>query len=202
MYSNLANKIFFILFVLIPAICFSQKNDTVFYGKNTIRSIELQNENDKILLSFSTINGDNLLTQDSFKYSYFDSIMGSMKVVLVENKSISQEYWISGIDTIYSRAKFDSVVDQQVNRFVNSISKNLVYPDIALIKGINGKVCVSFVVNKMGDITNLKKLTKIGYKIEETVLDSIEKYGKWGLVKLNNETVNFYFKWPINFCCK
>lgn len=198
---NLVKKIISISLLFISVFCFSQKNDTVFYGKNNIRSIEFHNENDKILLSFFSIQGDDLLTKDNFKYSYFDSIMGSLKVVQVENKSISQEYWISGNDTIYARAKFDSVVDEQVNRFIKYFSKNFVFPDIAFYKGINGKVYISFVVNKMGDITNLKVLTKIGYNIEDTVLNLVVKYGKWGLLKLNKETVNCYFKLPINFVC-
>ncbi len=199
MESDLLKRITFILFVLIPILCFSQKNDTTFYGKNNIRNIEVKHKKDKMLLSFFSIKGENLLVKDNFKYSYFDSIMGSIKVVLVENKSISQEYWISGNDTIYDKAKFDPIVDTQVNRFINYISNHLVYPIYAQTKGISGKVYVSFVVNKTGDITQLKALTKIGYKLEETALNLVTKYGKWGCVKINKEIVNCYFRLPVNF---
>jgi len=152
-----------------------------------------------MLVSFLSIQGENLLVNDNFKYSYFDSIMGSIKVVLVENKSINQEYWISGNDTIYDKAKFDPIVDTQVNKFMNYISNHLVYPTYAQSKGVTGKVYVSFVVIKTGDITQLKALTKLGYELEDTALNLVSKYGKWGFVKLNKETVNCYFKLPVNF---
>jgi len=83
--------------------------------------------------------------------------------------------------------------------YSNYISNKLVYPEIAQNKGITGKVFVSFVVNKTGEITNIKTLTNIGYKLEETALNLVVKYGKWGFVKLNNETVNCYFKLPVTF---
>jgi len=110
---SLFKMISFILFILIPVLCFPQKNDTIFYGNNKIRSIEVKHKKDKLLISFFSIKGEDLLVKENFKYSYFDSIMNSTKVVLVENKSISQEYWISGNDTIYDKAKFDPIVDTQ-----------------------------------------------------------------------------------------
>ena len=199
MKSNLFKKTTFILIILIPVLCFSQKNDTIFYGKNNVRSIEVKHKKDKMLVSFFSNKGENLLVNDNFKYSYFDYIMGSFKVVLIENRSIYQEYWISGNDTIYDKAKFDPIVDTQVNRLINYITNHLVYPIYAQSKGITGKVYVSFVVTKTGDITQLKALTKIGYELEDTALNLVAKYGKWGFVKLNKETVNCYFKLPVNF---
>ncbi len=197
-------KIFVVLpFLFITVALYSaQKNDTVFYSKNKIRSIETTNKKSKKLIAFFSTTGENLLVQDNFKYTYFDSTMLTKKDVVVENNSINQEYWVFQNDTIYDIATFDKAFDSQVQKFINYTRRNIIYPSHAQRQGIQGSVHVSFIVNKNGKITNLKALTNLGNGFEDEALKVVQQYGDWGCITVNNKKINCYLTLPVNFVLK
>ena len=195
----------FKIFILIPylfitvALYCTQKNDTIFYGKNKIRSIEITQKKTERLIAFFSTTGENLLLQDNFKYAYFDSTMHTKKDVIVENKSINQEYWVFKNDTIYDKADFDKTFDNQIQRFLNFSKRNTVYPNLAQSQGIQGRVYVSFVVNMKGEITYLKALTNFGNGFEDEALRMVRQYGDWGCITIKNKKINCYLTLPVSF---
>lgn len=60
-------------------------------------------------------------------------------------------------------------------------------------------VYIQFVVNKNGDITDIKPLTHYGYGMEEEVIRIIKKTGKWNPAVQDGRQVNAYRKQPVTF---
>lgn len=73
------------------------------------------------------------------------------------------------------------------------------YPAIALENGIQGKVYVSFVVDRDGGISNAKIARGIDASIDKEALRVVKAMPKWIPGKQNGETVRVSFTLPINF---
>jgi len=192
-------KILLISFFTVLGIntAIGQKSDTTFFANNQIRSIELIQNETKVLTMFNSLDGENLLGKGDFVYSYFDNTMNMSRVVDIKNGRISKEYWTSNNDTIYNSADFDKKFYKQVNAFINYISANLSYSNEALAHHIEGNVRISFIVNKNGEITQIKPLTNIGFGLEDKSIDLISKYKKWGIITIDKKPVSCYFRFPL-----
>lgn len=79
------------------------------------------------------------------------------------------------------------------------IQKNLRYPYMAQENEIQGKVYVSFVVEKDGSITDVKVLRGIGAGCDEEAVRVIKKSPKWKAGMQNDQTVRVRYQMPINY---
>ncbi len=79
------------------------------------------------------------------------------------------------------------------------IQKNLKYPELAKEKGIEGRVFVSFIIEKDGSISNVKILRGIGGGCDEAVVEMIKNMPKWKPAKQRGKPVRCQFNLPINF---
>ena len=79
------------------------------------------------------------------------------------------------------------------------IHKNLKYPELAKEKGIEGRVFVSFIIEKDGSISNVKILRGIGGGCEEAAVEMIKNMPKWKPGKQRGKPVRFQFNLPIKF---
>jgi protein TonB len=79
------------------------------------------------------------------------------------------------------------------------IHKNLKYPELAKEKGIEGRVFVSFIIEKDGSISNVKILRGIGGGCEEAAVEMIKNMPKWKPGKQRGKPVRFQFTLPIKF---
>lgn len=194
------NHLVTLLFLSIGVTnAFCQKSDTTYFENRKVRSIEVKQNETKVLTKFFSEDGENLLLKGTFKYSYFDSYMNLERIVEVEKCIITREYWINKQDTIFNRAKFADNMNEQVNTFYRYISRKLKYPNEAFDKKIEGDVMVSFIVDKTGEITQIKPLTEIGYGLETSAVELIMKYKKWGKIIVDNNPVNCYLRLPVRY---
>ena len=79
------------------------------------------------------------------------------------------------------------------------IQKNLRYPGQAQEEGIQGKVYISFVVEKDGSITDVKLVKGIGFGCDDEAMRVIKKSPKWSAGKQNNQAVRVRYSMPINY---
>lgn len=79
------------------------------------------------------------------------------------------------------------------------IQKNLVYPEKAKAKGIEGRVFVQFVIEKDGSISNILIKRAIGGGCEEAVVEMIKNMPKWKPGTQKGKPVRCQFNLPINF---
>lgn len=77
--------------------------------------------------------------------------------------------------------------------------KNLKYPQMAKESGIQGKVYVTFVVEKNGQVTDVKILRGIGGGCDEEAVRVIKNMPNWNAGKQRGKSVRVQFNMPIVF---
>ena len=98
------------------------------------------------------------------------------------------------------------VVEQQasfqggdVDSFRNWVIKNLKYPDIAIKKGISGKVYVQYAVNSIGEVVDVKVIRSVDPSLGAEAVRVISSSPKWEPAKQRGEKVKQQFTIPIAF---
>ena len=86
-----------------------------------------------------------------------------------------------------------------VRGFSNYISKNLKYPEVARLIGINGKVNVSFVLNENGKITEVTPKNCIGAGCEAEAARVLEDCPAWKPGMQDGKPVRVMYSIPISF---
>jgi TonB family protein len=82
------------------------------------------------------------------------------------------------------------------------IAKNTMYPDSAKENGIEGKVFISFVINKEGYVTRVKTIRSVHPLLDNEAVRVIESLPQWKPGKQRGQYVNVQFQIPINFTLK
>ncbi len=79
------------------------------------------------------------------------------------------------------------------------IQRNLRYPSAAQDNGTQGKVFLSFVIEKDGSITDVNVIKGIGYGCDEEAVRVIKKSPKWKAGQQNNQAVRVRYTMPIGY---
>lgn len=84
------------------------------------------------------------------------------------------------------------------------IEENLVYPERAKEKGIEGTVYIKFVVEKDGSLNYITLLNKdtLGYGCEQEAINVVKKMPKWRPGIQDAIKMRIYFTIPITFKLK
>ncbi len=105
------------------------------------------------------------------------------------------------IETIYDMPNVEQMPEfpggeDELSKY---LSENIKYPEKARVDGTQGRVVVGFVVNKDGEIDELKLRRSIGDGCDEEAMRVIKKMPKWKPAKFNGKPVSVYFDLPIFF---
>ena len=79
------------------------------------------------------------------------------------------------------------------------LGNNMKYPPIARDNNIQGRVYVSFVVERNGSITDVKVLRGIGGGCDEEAIRVVKSMPKWSPGKQRGKSVRVRFNLPIVF---
>lgn len=82
---------------------------------------------------------------------------------------------------------------------MNFIMNNLRYPESAMNSGKEGKVIVSFVVNKDGSIKDVKTKKSVDAALDAEAVRVVSSMPKWKPAEKDNKKVNCEMVLPINF---
>ncbi len=86
------------------------------------------------------------------------------------------------------------------NEMMKHIQEYFIYPDKALIDKIEGKVWVRFIIDKNGDVTNIKALGPKGGKIlNDEAIRVVSNLPKFEPAYKNGERISVKYGFPINF---
>lgn len=77
--------------------------------------------------------------------------------------------------------------------------ENITYPQMAKESGIQGRVFVTFVVEKDGTVTDVRVLRGIGGGCDEEAIRVVENMPKWAPGKQRGKPVRVQFNLPIKF---
>ena len=89
-----------------------------------------------------------------------------------------------------------------VNAMMKFLSQHMKYPAIAKEMGINGRVMVQFIVNKVGKVENAKVLRGIGGGCDEEALRVVNLFPTWEPGENKDNKVSVYYTLPIVFSLK
>jgi TonB family protein len=79
------------------------------------------------------------------------------------------------------------------------VAESMQYPAVALEKGIQGKVMVSFVVSNTGEIINVKVKSGVDVSLDKEAMRIVKSMPRWIPGKQNGEGVKVPYQIPINF---
>ncbi len=102
---------------------------------------------------------------------------------------------ITTIDFLESYPEFPGGKDA----FAKYLSKSLKYPSLAFENGISGRVIVSFVIEKNGDLSNIKVLKGIGGGCDEEAIRVLKNSPAWKAGRQNGRNVRVAYTVPIVF---
>ena len=105
----------------------------------------------------------------------------------------------SEADTVYQIVEEMPEFPGGENALMEYVSKNVVYPEEAKEKEIQGRVFISFVVEKDGSIGEVKVLRGIGGGCDEESVRVISDMPKWKPGKQKGEFVRVSYQIPIMF---
>ena len=76
---------------------------------------------------------------------------------------------------------------------------NIKYPKEAQTNRVQGKVLVSFIIGKDGQLTNVKAESGPGYGLNEEAVRVVKKSPAWTPAYLNNVPVRCKYSMPVSF---
>lgn len=141
---------------------------------------------------------DNAVIEDEFKLQDFENVTdGSLLTNTVE---IKQE-----LPEEDDEQPIFAVVEQQASfpggptKLYEYLAKNIKYPQQARETGTQGKVYLTFVVERDGSITDIKILRDIGSGCGEEAIRVVKSMPKWQPAKQRGKVVRQQFNLPVNF---
>ncbi len=103
--------------------------------------------------------------------------------------------------TVEEMPRFKGCVDDQCTQteIMRYIAKNTKYPPIAKENNITGRVFVSFVVDKTGNVTKVKILRGVDKYLDAEAVRVVQSMPKFKPGKQRGKAVNVQYNVPINF---
>jgi periplasmic protein TonB len=88
---------------------------------------------------------------------------------------------------------------ENIEAFINWVKNNIVYPTDATVAEIQGRANVTFVVNKKGEVSEIRILRGIHPLIDQEINRVLLSSPLWQPAKQNGRPVKQLFSIPINF---
>lgn len=86
-----------------------------------------------------------------------------------------------------------------MDKFYKYLAKTIRYPEMAQEQGIQGKVFLSFIIEKNGALTDIKIERKLGYGTDEEAVRVLKGSPKWMPGIQNGKAVRVKYNIPISF---
>ena len=123
-----------------------------------------------------------------------------LSAIFLTNMAFCQEEKkVSVDDAVFVVAEEQAEFPGGLDSMYAYIQKNLVYPEKAKAEGIEGRVFVTFTIEKDGSISNILIKRAIGGGCEEAVVEMIKNMPKWKPGKQKGKPVRFQYVLPIKF---
>lgn len=127
------------------------------------------------------------------------------------------EFWRDEAKKIYDKKNNNSTASSNTNGHVFTVVEQMPqfpggdaalmgyirdtmhYPTIAKENGVQGRVVVSFVVEKDGSITNVAVLRSVGPSLDREAIRIVRSMPRWIPGKQNGHTVSVKYQVPVTF---
>ena len=126
-------------------------------------------------------------------FTEFDENAEIEQIVAVEEEEVEDDQPFLRAETMPSFQGGD------LNTFRKWVQDNVRFPQIALENGIQGRVTLSFVIEKVGRLTNIQVLQTPDRSLSEEAIRVLNKSPKWSPGKQRNQTVRVKYTLPVDF---
>ena len=123
----------------------------------------------------------------------FDEDTEIEQIVSVEEEEVEDDQPFLRAETMPSFQGGD------LNTFRNWVQQNVRFPQIALENGIQGRVTLTFVIERDGSLTNIQVLQTPDRSLSEEAIRVLSKSPKWTPGKQRNQTVRVKYTLPVDF---
>jgi len=164
------------------------------YGEN-IEEVNLVAANPNV--SYYDLNVVDTIT--TFDFDTYEETIEIVESVETIYRTPEDMPIFPGCDHVITAEELKSCSTDNLLKFIYT---NIQYPAQARTKGIEGMVVVKFVVNERGTIERRAFTKTLGYGIEETVnemLDKMQNEIKWIPGKVDGKNVNVEYTLPVKF---
>ena len=106
---------------------------------------------------------------------------------------------------LYKRGEFYDVAEVMpsfeggMEKYRDMISAHLKYPDYEKILGIEGKVYVTFIVNKEGEVTSPSVIKSVSPGLDRSAVDALMAMPKWKPGMVDGQPQNVRMTFPVAF---
>lgn len=126
-------------------------------------------------------------------FTEFDEDADIEQIVAVEEEEVEDDQPFLRAETMPSFQGGD------LNTFRKWVQDNVRFPQIALENGIQGRVTLTFVIEKDGRLTNIQVLQTPDRSLSEEAIRVLNKSPKWSPGKQRNQTVRVKYTLPVDF---
>ena len=190
----------------------SKENDVAMLADNTQVQIEdemiaIQNETPPpppetpkipVLSDQIDIIDDNIKLDDVFQTLEDDANLGveimDYKEVEVVEEAVEEE--AIPFQLVEEKPSFNGGDANEFSKWVNS---KLQYPEIAKENGVQGRVTLSFTVEKDGSVTNVRVLRGVDPSLDDEAVRVVKSSPKWKPGKQRDRTVKVTYTFPVIF---
>lgn len=157
-----------------------------------------------VLLLLSSFFSVGQVKNEGEKTTVKENTNASVKVISIEddgpavptekNNKINPD-----TETIFKASEVDKFPEYPggIKKFYVYAQKNFIIPKEIKEKKIKGKVFISFVVERDGNITNIKVIRDMGYGTKEEAEKLLKKCPKWNPATINGKIVRCEYNLPI-----
>jgi TonB family protein len=123
-------------------------------------------------------------------------------LAIISQQTIAPESQAASVpDKVYDNSLVEVAPEyaggaKELARFLSS---NIKYPDLAKQKNVQGKVYLSFVVEKDGNLTDIKVKQGIGSGCDEEAIRVLKLSEKWKPGMIKDTPIRTYFSVPVAF---
>ena len=166
-----------------------EEKDYVKEKNVEIEIIEKEEAEKIIFTEYEEVNSDNEIDK------LFEDI--SEELEIKEEEETTDEVFM----VVEEMPRFKDCLDAQCTQIeiMKYISKNTIYPKTAKENFIMGRVFVSFVVNKNGEVDRVKVLRGVDQYLDAEAVRVVQSMPKFKPGKQRGKTVNVQYNVPINF---
>lgn len=138
------------------------------------------------------VTNDTKITTD-VDFAEFDENTEVIQQVEVKEEAIEDDQPFLIAETMPSFQGGD------LNKFRTWVQQNIRFPQIALENGIQGRVVLSFVIEKDGRLTNIQVLQSPDRSLSDEAIRVLSKSPKWSPGKQRNQVVRVKYTLPVDF---
>ena len=120
-------------------------------------------------------------------------------LLFVANTNATAQNKKAANDKVYEKVEVMPEFPGGEQAMMEFVAKNVIYPKEAIEKEIDGRVLVSFIVEKDGSINEVKVMKGIGGGCDEEAVRVISAMPKWMPGKQEGKPVRVSYMMPITF---